>query len=332
MQSYFSCLILCCLVVAGYGNELVVTHKPSYVTLEDNPSSIKVSEIQHVLSAVHGFTLHKELSFGGLYASSPFTNPKASAVLTLYGDDQVTKQLQGSRLNLKTDDVYVPVQSLKHHLSQVFHDDSNVVEIGHESKVSDFDGILEELSDNPKQILSTLSDIYATKQLNLSDPESAVLMRQASLILQSLNLVKKSGSGNADLYTFELYVPSVKDSALQEEITGLVKALVEEVNKMMTDMYGDDYVVLVLSLPESNIVQSRKTRSLLATDDAVPSAEAINLAEAWSEDYPVIFHIILWLVVFMALLIIFVTHGMMTMDPGSDSIIYRMTTTRIKKD
>lgn len=36
---------------------------------------------------------------------------------------------------------------------------------------------------------------------------------------------------------------------------------------MMTDMYGDDYVVLVLSLPESNIVQSRKTRSLLATDD-----------------------------------------------------------------
>jgi len=101
---------------------------------------------------------------------------------------------------------------------------------------------------------------------------------------------------------------------------------------MMTDMYGDDYVVLVLSLPESNIVQSRKTRSLLATDDAVPSAKDINLAEAWSEDYPVIFHIILWLVVFMALLIIFVTHGMMTMDPGSDSIIYRMTTTRIKKD
>lgn len=64
----------------------------------------------------------------------------------------------------------------------------------------------------------------------------------------------------------------------------------------------------------------------------MPSADEINLAIAYSADYPVIFHIILWLSVFMALLVIFVTYGMMTMDPGTDSIIYRMTTTRLKKD
>ena len=65
---------------------------------------------------------------------------------------------------------------------------------------------------------------------------------------------------------------------------------------------------------------------------SLPDAAKINLAEAWTEDYPVIFHIILWITVFMALLVIFATHGMMTMDPGNDSIIYRMTTTRLKKD
>ena len=57
------------------------------------------------------------------------------------------------------------------------------------SQVSDFDGILEELSDNPKQILSTLSDVFNIKLLNLSDTESSGLMRQAALILQSLKLV-----------------------------------------------------------------------------------------------------------------------------------------------
>merc|ERR1719233_2077565 len=100
-------------------------------------------------------------------------------------------------------------------------------------------------------------------------------------------------------------------------------------------MYGDDFMVLVLSLPESNIVKTRKTRSLLATDEeasSLPDAAKINLAEAWTEDYPVIFHIILWITVFMALLVIFATHGMMTMDPGNDSIIYRKTTTRLKRD
>ena len=66
--------------------------------------------------------------------------------------------------------------------------------------------------------------------------------------------------------------------------------------------------------------------------DAEAEAKAAGLSVAWSSDYPVIFHIILWLVVFMAILTIFVTHGMMTMDPGNDSIIYRMTTTRLKKE
>ena len=33
----------------------------------------------------------------------------------------------------------------------------------------------------------------------------------------------------------------------------------------MKEVYGEEYVALVLSLPESSIVQSRKTRSLLET-------------------------------------------------------------------
>lgn len=60
--------------------------------------------------------------------------------------------------------------------------------------------------------------------------------------------------------------------------------------------------------------------------------ESMNVANEYSDDFAPIFHIILWLMVFMALIIIYVTYGMMSMDPGSDSIIYRMTTTRLKKE
>ena len=45
---------------------------------------------------------------------------------------------------------------------------------------------------------------------------------------------------------------------------------------MMRDMYGDDFMVLVLSLPESNIVKTRKTRSLLATDEVCPPIKILT--------------------------------------------------------
>ena len=123
----------------------------------------------------------------------------------------------------------------------------------------------------------------------------------------------------------------------------------------MEGQYGDDCLVVVVGLPQRQPLLSRKTRSLLADDSAVeasinahPSAyetpiyhwmllfqakdDPYNLATEYSSDYAAIFNIILWLVVFMALVVIYAMYGMMTMDPGSDSIIYRMTTTRLKKD
>lgn len=56
------------------------------------------------------------------------------------------------------------------------------------------------------------------------------------------------------------------------------------------------------------------------------------MAKHYDEDYSAMFNIILWFVVafFFSLLAICYTIG--TMDPGRDSIIYRMTSTRMKKD
>lgn len=58
----------------------------------------------------------------------------------------------------------------------------------------------------------------------------------------------------------------------------------------------------------------------------------INLAKEYNESYPVVFNIILWfgVVMFFSLLAICLAIG--NMDPGRDSIIYRMTSTRIKKE
>ncbi|XP_043289852.1 renin receptor isoform X1 [Venturia canescens] len=60
--------------------------------------------------------------------------------------------------------------------------------------------------------------------------------------------------------------------------------------------------------------------------------EDFNLGKKYSEYYPAIFNIFLWfgVIFFFSLLAICITIA--DMDPGRDSIIYRMTSTRMKKD
>lgn len=60
--------------------------------------------------------------------------------------------------------------------------------------------------------------------------------------------------------------------------------------------------------------------------------ESLNLALSYSDDYPVIFNIILWFSVVLAFSLLAISYTIGYMDPGRDSIIYRMTSTRMKKD
>uniref|UniRef100_A0A915KXG7 Calponin-homology (CH) domain-containing protein n=1 Tax=Romanomermis culicivorax TaxID=13658 RepID=A0A915KXG7_ROMCU len=52
----------------------------------------------------------------------------------------------------------------------------------------------------------------------------------------------------------------------------------------------------------------------------------------YNQDYPVVFNIILWFSVSAIVALLFISVSMWYMDPGRDSIIYRMTMTRAKKD
>lgn len=54
--------------------------------------------------------------------------------------------------------------------------------------------------------------------------------------------------------------------------------------------------------------------------------------DSYDGDYPAIFNIILWFVVVLVFSLISIVYVMVDMDPGRDSIIYRMTSTRMKKD
>ena len=57
-----------------------------------------------------------------------------------------------------------------------------------------------------------------------------------------------------------------------------------------------------------------------------------NPAEFYNSNYPVTFNIIFWTSLVLALAVFGAAYVVCSMDPGTDTVIYRMTTQRIKKD
>lgn len=68
--------------------------------------------------------------------------------------------------------------------------------------------------------------------------------------------------------------------------------------------------------------------SLLQADTDNP----YNLAYPYNYNYSVIFNIILWMMIGLALAVIVISYNLWNMDPGYDSIIYRMTNQKIRMD
>jgi hypothetical protein len=57
-----------------------------------------------------------------------------------------------------------------------------------------------------------------------------------------------------------------------------------------------------------------------------------NVAEFYSDQYPAMFNIIFWTSLILAFAVFSISYSMWSMDPGLDTVIYRMTSQRIKKE
>ena len=84
-----------------------------------------------------------------------------------------------------------------------------------------------------------------------------------------------------------------------------------------------------------NDVTIRHTRSVqdAAGDDKASKSNIIeNALDSLDPDYAVTVNLTFWVVVVFALATLAASYGIWFMDPGWDSVIYRMTTQRMKFD
>lgn len=112
------------------------------------------------------------------------------------------------------------------------------------------------------------------------------------------------------------------------EAQKLLSAAIEQLTAAAEKAYNGNVVVAAITIKDESMRSKRSTGARSDTFDH----ETLNLAKNYNENYPVIFNILFWFGVIMLFSLLAISYTIGYMDPGRDSIIYRMTSTRMKKD
>ena len=99
----------------------------------------------------------------------------------------------------------------------------------------------------------------------------------------------------------------------------------------MYSLYGGNAVVELVTVKSFDASLVRKSRTILeAKQETAPNP--YNLAYKYNLEYSVVFNLVLWIMIGLALAVIITSYNIWNMDPGYDSIIYRMTNQKIRMD
>uniref|UniRef100_A0A023GDP3 Putative renin receptor-like isoform 1 n=1 Tax=Amblyomma triste TaxID=251400 RepID=A0A023GDP3_AMBTT len=207
-----------------------------------------------------------------------------------------------------------------------------------------------------------LSKVLRDGTFNVSlpgDDQFAVELHTSKLMLEQLTRqASKGGSAPSVVWLRLSGLRHVMDRYTEESYQAshalrLLREFVDKAKGTLKKAYGDKALLVVITQNDKTSGMVRRARSLLAAGDessssreatvitsptkneaaAVPgSGSSWNLATPWDHEAHVAFVLIGFVVLLLALSLFGISVGLWFMDPGRDSIIYRMTTQRMKRD
>uniref|UniRef100_A0A2K5Y6U6 Renin receptor n=1 Tax=Mandrillus leucophaeus TaxID=9568 RepID=A0A2K5Y6U6_MANLE len=308
------------LVTCVLGNEFSILRSPGSVVFRNGNWPIPGERIPDVAALSMGFSVKEDLSWPGLAVGNLFHRPRATVMVMVKGVDKLAlppgsvisyplenRVYMVGKANSVFEDLSVTLRQLRNRLFQ-------------ENSV---------LSSLP---LNSLSRNNEVDLLFLS--ELQVLHDISSLLSRHKHLAKDH---SPDLYSLELAgldEIGKRYGEDSEQFRDASKILVDALQKFADDMYnlyGGNAVVELVTVKSFDTSLVRKTRTILEAKQANP-ASPYNLAYKYNFEYSVVFNMVLWIMIALALAVIITSYNIWNMDPGYDSIIYRMTNQKIRMD
>ena len=117
------------------------------------------------------------------------------------------------------------------------------------------------------------------------------------------------------------------------------KILNWNLNFQITKSDPDAFTIALATKETARIRRARSTQAEVIVENSIDcylycsiQVANITIATMYSDEYPTMFNLFFWTSLVLVLIVISIVYVFLTLDPGSDTIIYRMTTPRLKVD
>ncbi|KAK2819522.1 hypothetical protein Q7C36_021168 [Tachysurus vachellii] len=340
-------------VLAGvFGDQLTVLRSPKYVNFRSGNWPLAGEKIPDLVALTMGFSVLEDLEWPGLAAGSLFQRPRSNALITVRGIDSLDLPSNISTYPLENT-VPFTLDSVANSIHTLFAESTPVVlQLAPSEERLYMMGmantVFEDLPVTLQQIRTRLSQdgsvlpslpLNSLSRNNEADllflSEIQVLHDISALLMRHKHLAKDQAP---DLFSLELAGMEElsrrygTDSPQFKDAREILVAALQKFADDVYGVYGSNAVVEVVTVKTFETPLSRKTRSILEAKQMSNPGSPYNLAYKYNFEYAVVFNIVLWLMILLALAVIVISYNLWNMDPGYDSIIYRMTNQKIRMD
>lgn len=315
-------------LIEAYGEgEVAFLSKPPNIEFrghEECDSSI----VKDISSTCLGFTTYQTGEWSGLYVKNPFEFAEAVVAMSVSGVSSLGLT-EGHKFpylqDLPASDIWSTLET-KITERCPYGENQILVKIDLEDKVESVEHSL-----NKGPLVLNRPNVTFLKE---EEEDDSIFIKQVALMRSVVDKVEEKGvieDGLPDLYWFSLtgLHPLVDiygdDSNIAAEAKELLTCAIQDMKDTFEKLYKKKVLIFVLSS------DSAHTRRFKRASDTELKAD-LHLAPVYDENYPVFFNIFLWFTIAFIMTLIATSMVTACMDPGRDSIIYRMTSTRMKKD
>ncbi|XP_021088887.1 renin receptor isoform X2 [Mesocricetus auratus] len=298
--------ILPLLVTGVLGNEFSILRSPGSVVFRNGNWPIPGDRIPDVAALSMGFSVKEDLSWPGLAVGNLFHRPRATIMVMVKGVDRLALPT-GSVISYPLENaVPFSLDSVANSIHSLFSEETPVVL---------------QLAPSEEADLLFLSELQVLRDIS-------------SLLSRHKHLAKDH---SPDLYSLELAGLDELGKRYGEDsdqFRDASRILVDALQKFADDMYslyGGNAVVELVTIKSFDTSLMRKSRTILEARQET-SQSPYNLAYKYNFEYSVVFNLVLWIMIGLTLAVIITSYNIWNMDPGYDSIIYRMTNQKIRMD
>uniref|UniRef100_A0A182SAT8 Uncharacterized protein n=1 Tax=Anopheles maculatus TaxID=74869 RepID=A0A182SAT8_9DIPT len=316
--------LLFALIAAANCDQLSVLYAPKAVEFSGN-SRLDAEALPEVFGATLGYSVSLPTEWDGMIIKDPFNTANGAVVVVAEGLESVTVEgAKSYQLDGNTGSVAL----------------SELIQKSADHQGVSFEVDLKESSDNFATPLGTVQpDDEEVKPQHLkpkSNKADSDFLRQIAFLNGLSDLLVTSTDRIPTVHivrvSFEALVAAHEPNspALEEAKKLFVNALAG-LETASEKAFDGAVIVGLVTASEGQLVVRSKRQATQPKQDEVDD-NPMNLADKYNGNYPVMFNIILWFSVVLVFSLIAISIVIGTMDPGRDSIIYRMTSTRMKKD